>query len=192
MTSLQLLMIAGMLVMAGVAGLIWWASPAEPDLADALDRLSPRPTGNPSTPIPAGDAGEWAGRWAIRRLPNSWVRVPVADLAVLRKSVACDRLARQELLKDAASGDYTAGTPAPAALIELVEWPALEAAALAGAQVWAGRATAGALTRQESRRGHWRSDFPLTDKTGRRSSMTLADADRIAAGAPAPLRRVFL
>ena len=50
--------------------------------------------------------------------------------------------------------------------------------------------TAGALTRQESRGGHWRSDFPLTDKIGQRSFMTLNDAERIAAGAPAPLRRV--
>ena len=50
--------------------------------------------------------------------------------------------------------------------------------------------TAGALTRQESRGGHWRSDFPLTDKIGQRSFMTLNDAERIAAGAPAPLWRV--
>jgi hypothetical protein len=41
-TSLQLMVLAGMLVMAGVAAFAWWASPAEPDLADALDRLSPR------------------------------------------------------------------------------------------------------------------------------------------------------
>jgi L-aspartate oxidase len=49
--------------------------------------------------------------------------------------------------------------------------------------------TAGALMRQESRGGHWRSDFPLTDRTGKRNFMTLGDAQRIAAGAPAPLRR---
>ena len=51
--------------------------------------------------------------------------------------------------------------------------------------------TAGALTRQESRGGHWRSDFPLTAKIGVRSFATLADADRIAAGAPAPLLRAL-
>ena len=49
---------------------------------------------------------------------------------------------------------------------------------------------AGALIRQESRGGHWRSDFPLTAATGARSFFTLADANRIAAGAPAPMRRV--
>ena len=41
--------------------------------------------------------------------------------------------------------------------------------------------TAAALARQESRGGHWRSDYPQTDKTGTRTLMTLADADRIAA-----------
>jgi len=50
--------------------------------------------------------------------------------------------------------------------------------------------TAGALARQESRGGHWRSDYPQTEKTGRRTFMTLADADRIAAAAEASPRRV--
>jgi L-aspartate oxidase len=44
---------------------------------------------------------------------------------------------------------------------------------------------AAALARQESRGGHWRSDYPHTDKTGRRTFMTLADADRIAANVEA-------
>jgi len=47
---------------------------------------------------------------------------------------------------------------------------------------------AGALARQESRGGHWRSDFPQTDKIATRTFMTLADADRIAASAEAPRR----
>jgi L-aspartate oxidase len=51
--------------------------------------------------------------------------------------------------------------------------------------------TAGALTRQESRGGHWRSDFPTAANVGLRSFATLADADRIAAGAPAPLLRAL-
>ena len=44
-------------------------------------------------------------------------------------------------------------------------------------------ATAGALVRQESRGGHWRSDFPLARKDGRRSLMTLADSERVDAPA---------
>jgi L-aspartate oxidase len=40
---------------------------------------------------------------------------------------------------------------------------------------------AGALTRRESRGGHYRSDYPQTEAPGARTFMTLADADRIAA-----------
>lgn len=89
MTSLQLLMIAGMLVMSGVAVLVWWASPAEPDLSHALARLSPhRAIATPAITAADGDLGQQVGLWAIRHLPSGWVRVPAQDLAVLRKSVA--------------------------------------------------------------------------------------------------------
>jgi len=40
--------------------------------------------------------------------------------------------------------------------------------------------TAGALARQESRGGHWRTDYPATDAKGSRTFMTLEDAQRIA------------
>ena len=40
--------------------------------------------------------------------------------------------------------------------------------------------TAAALTRQESRGGHWRTDFPQTATKAERTFMTLTDADRIA------------
>ena len=36
--------------------------------------------------------------------------------------------------------------------------------------------TVAALRREESRGGHWRSDFPLTQKNGGRTFMTLAEA----------------
>jgi len=88
MTSLGLLTLAGMLVTSGVAVFLWWASPAEPDLADALDRISPHHRA-PALAVPNTGAGtERAGLWAMRRLPASWIRIPSADLAVLRKSVA--------------------------------------------------------------------------------------------------------
>jgi L-aspartate oxidase len=38
----------------------------------------------------------------------------------------------------------------------------------------------GALMRRESRGGHYRTDFPRTDLAGRRTFMTLADAEKIA------------
>jgi L-aspartate oxidase len=48
---------------------------------------------------------------------------------------------------------------------------------------------AGALARKESRGGHWRTDHPQTAKTGSRSFMTLADAERIAAETETAPRR---
>jgi L-aspartate oxidase len=49
--------------------------------------------------------------------------------------------------------------------------------------------TAGALARKESRGGHWRTDYPKTEKIGTRTFMTLADAERIAAAAETQTRR---
>jgi L-aspartate oxidase len=45
--------------------------------------------------------------------------------------------------------------------------------------------TIAALARRESRGGHWRSDFPATDKTGVRTFLTLGEAEHIAADARA-------
>jgi L-aspartate oxidase len=47
----------------------------------------------------------------------------------------------------------------------------------------------GALARHESRGGHCRSDYPATDPVGKRSFMTLAEAETIAleAASAAPL-----
>jgi L-aspartate oxidase len=50
---------------------------------------------------------------------------------------------------------------------------------------------AGALARHESRGGHWRTDYPQTEKTGTRTFMTLADADRIADAEAVPQRAVL-
>jgi L-aspartate oxidase len=40
--------------------------------------------------------------------------------------------------------------------------------------------TAGALSRRESRGGHYRTDYPRTNPAGQRTFMTLADAEEIA------------
>jgi L-aspartate oxidase len=49
---------------------------------------------------------------------------------------------------------------------------------------------AAALARQESRGGHFRSDWPQArDALARRSRLTLADVERIVAGLTPPLRR---
>lgn len=47
---------------------------------------------------------------------------------------------------------------------------------------------AGALARRESRGGHYRTDYPCTDKVGRRTMMTLAQAETIAASSSLPSR----
>ena len=47
--------------------------------------------------------------------------------------------------------------------------------------------TAAALTRRESRGGHYRSDYPDTDPAGTRSFMTLSDAEGVAGGETRPL-----
>jgi L-aspartate oxidase len=49
--------------------------------------------------------------------------------------------------------------------------------------------TAAALTRKESRGGHWRTDFPQTEASGVRTFLTLADAERIAVDTAAEPRR---
>jgi L-aspartate oxidase len=48
--------------------------------------------------------------------------------------------------------------------------------------------TSAALARRESRGGHYRTDHPQTDEIGRRTFLTLADAEKIAASSTLPLR----
>lgn len=96
MTTLQLLMLTGMLLAGGVVTAIWAALPAEPDLSSALDRLSPHRLASIPPDTAAVAAADRLGLWAIRRIPHSWVRVPTQDLAILRKPLAsfyADKLA---------------------------------------------------------------------------------------------------
>ncbi len=89
MNGLQWWILAGVLVMGGVASLVWWLVPAQPDLAAVLDRLTP--TAGPrrrSSPFnPDGvDGTRRVGLWAAQHLPAGWVRVPEQDLAILGKA----------------------------------------------------------------------------------------------------------
>ena len=88
-TGLQLMLLAGGLVGLGVALLVARLVPAEPDLADALDRLDPS---RPRAAAPAAGARsgtERLGLWGLRVLPASvWVRTPTRELALLRISPA--------------------------------------------------------------------------------------------------------
>lgn len=88
MTGLQLALAGGALIGLGSALAIWRLLPADPDLADALERLSPaharRATTAAGTATPA-DTKSRLGVWAIKHLPrDTWWRTPTKELALLR------------------------------------------------------------------------------------------------------------
>ena len=87
-TGLQLMVLAGGLLGLGVALLVIRLVPAQPDLADALERLTPsRPA--PSANTQAVGGREKLGLWAMRALPPGlWVRTPRRELALLRIPLA--------------------------------------------------------------------------------------------------------
>jgi Flp pilus assembly protein TadB len=87
-TGLQLMVLAGGLLGLGVALLVIRLVPAQPDLADALERLTPsRPA--PSATTQAVGGKEKLGLWAMRALPPGlWVRTPRRELALLRIPLA--------------------------------------------------------------------------------------------------------
>ncbi len=90
MSTLQLWMLAGALVGAGVASLVWWLAPAHPDPVQALDRISPPVR---RLPVPEARTGgdrsrleNRLGLWAMRRLPSRlWANAPRRDLALMGK-----------------------------------------------------------------------------------------------------------
>lgn len=89
-TGLQLVLAAGALIGLGVGLAVWRLAPAEPDLADALARLSPtyRPPGGDASQT-VTDGRDRVGVWAMRTLPAAaWGRPPTAELALLRIPVA--------------------------------------------------------------------------------------------------------
>jgi hypothetical protein len=87
MTSgLQLALAGGSLIGLGVALLIWRLAPAQPDLADALGRLSPQHTRRPVTVAATPpDHRDRLGVWALKTFPVvAWARTPTQELAILR------------------------------------------------------------------------------------------------------------
>jgi Flp pilus assembly protein TadB len=85
-SAFQLAVVAGALIGAGVALLTWRLVPAQPDLRDALERLSPQHSPRTdSAPATVGDATERLGQWGMRVLPPAvWGRTPTRELAILR------------------------------------------------------------------------------------------------------------
>jgi Flp pilus assembly protein TadB len=89
-TGLQLALAGGALLGLGVALLLWRLAPAHPDVADALQRLSPEQTRRSVDPSSVeGDSRQRLGVWALKRLPaGAWARTPTRELALLRIPVA--------------------------------------------------------------------------------------------------------
>lgn len=86
---LPLMLLAGALIGLGLSMLVWRLSSAQPDLASALDRLSPeRSLGQAARHtegIAAADTRDKLGRWAMRSLPlEALGAVPTKELALLR------------------------------------------------------------------------------------------------------------
>jgi hypothetical protein len=95
-TGLQLAILAGGLVGLGVALIVWRLTPADPDLGDALNRLSPNNSRSRGGVSMAGadsvvgtDTRERLGLWGMKTLPaGAWGSVPVKELAILRIPVS--------------------------------------------------------------------------------------------------------
>lgn len=90
-TGLQLALLGGVMVGCGLALLVWRLAPSDPDLTDALDRLSPEYRRGVPNRISddAAEGRERLGLWAIRFFPAGvWGRIPTRELAILQISVA--------------------------------------------------------------------------------------------------------
>ncbi|CUR54356.1 type II secretion system F family protein [Nocardioides sp.] len=89
-TGLQLALAGGALVGLGLVLLVVRMMPAEPDLAEALGRLTPsRGRANMAGLASSSHGKERIGVWAIKALPPSvWVRTPTRELALLRIPLA--------------------------------------------------------------------------------------------------------
>src|SRR5262245_4437416 len=88
-TGLQLAILSGGLVALGLTLVVARLLPAEPDLADALERVSSTRHRTTPTATAARTGQERLGLWCMRVLPPGlWVRAPTSELALLRISVA--------------------------------------------------------------------------------------------------------
>jgi hypothetical protein len=89
-TGLNLALLSGGLLSLGVVLLIARFVPAEPDLAEALARLTPGRT-RPTVvgPVTTATGKERIGVWALKALPPAlWIRTPHRELALLRIPLA--------------------------------------------------------------------------------------------------------
>ena len=89
MSSLQLAVLAGGLIGLGLILAVARLLPAEPDLADAVKRVSSTHSRTTAGTAATRSGKERLGLWGLRVLPTGlWVRTPTRELALLRISVA--------------------------------------------------------------------------------------------------------
>src|SRR3546814_9025419 len=94
MTGLQIALASGALLGLALALLVWRLAPSDPDLVDALDRLSPDHVvprrsahGLDDAGPDTGSAVDRIGLWAMKNLPGgAWAHTPRKDLALLQIS----------------------------------------------------------------------------------------------------------
>ena len=80
-TGLQLAILSGGLVGLGAVLLVARLLPVEPDLADALERVSSTRSRNATAADSAQSSKERLGLWGLRVLPAGlWVRTPTREL----------------------------------------------------------------------------------------------------------------
>ncbi|MDF1605878.1 type II secretion system F family protein [Nocardioides sp. YIM 152315] len=88
-TGLQLAILAGGLVGLGLCLVVARLLPAEPDLADALERVSTNRARSTASSTTARAGKERLGLWGLRALPPGlWARTPARELALLRIPLA--------------------------------------------------------------------------------------------------------
>ena len=87
--SLQLAVLAGGLIGLGLTLVVARLLPAEPDLSDAIERVSSTRSRTTARLSAARNGKERLGLWGLRVLPPGlWIRTPTREIALLRISVA--------------------------------------------------------------------------------------------------------
>ena len=124
----------------------------------------------------------------VRGLLAAGVQRPVPPAPPLATLQPPPRLLREAMSRHAGLERDAAGLTQLLEVIARVEQAGNGEPALLNMTATARLVAAAALARQESRGGHWRGDFPVTDAQGQRTLLSLAGADAIAVP---PVRRAL-
>jgi L-aspartate oxidase len=119
----------------------------------------------------------------VRGILHQGVTSPAPRPPLLAPLQPAPRALRQAMSRHVGLERDAAGLGEALEVIARVEKAGNGEAALLNMTATARLVTAAALARQDSRGGHWRSDFPCADNIARRSFLTLAEAEVISAPA---------